>query len=51
MNSRCECVCSWFPVMDWLPVQGVFLFGDQCSQGKLWIYREPDQDDVVTEDE
>lgn len=23
--DMCVCVCTWFPVMDWHPIQGVFL--------------------------
>lgn len=36
-------------VMDWLPVQDVFLLHVQCSQDKLWSHNNPTQDKALTE--
>lgn len=36
-----ECVCVWYPAMDWCPIQGVF---QHCSQDRLHIHQ-------ATEDE
>lgn len=44
-------MCAWCPVMDWHPIKGVFQLHVQCCQDGLQIHYNPDQDNMLTEDE
>lgn len=44
-----KCVCAWRPVKDWRLIQVAFPLHTRCSQHRLQIHCDSDQDKEVTE--
>lgn len=40
-------VCAWCPMMDWTSVNSVFSACPGCSQDRLWILHDPNQDKAI----